>query len=268
MTERTKPGHCRTEGMYPPPPPPTHTRGSGRESSARFCPSVTRQLYPFLSVAVVMACLFPGLSAQAQNPTLPFQADKNFVADRSGSVTLPVATGGTEPYIYKLVIKPNRDLRNGLSFNPATRVLSADVPDHTEWEGSKANCGTGGVICQQQTLVYRVTDRNGAADEVEFRGDLYDYPSQFFPTEDDRQFIPGTPITPVTFRQTADRSTSYTYALTGPNRTDLSEVPGLDFDCLPHSVRHPDRGRHHDGDLYGHPLQHRLHAHPRPHRHL
>ncbi len=225
MTEKTKPGLCPTEGMYPPPP-----TGSGRESSARFCPSVTRQLYAFLSVAVVMACLFPGLSAQAQSPTLPFQADKIFVADRSGSVLLPAATGGAGSYSYSLVIKPNRNLRNGLSFNPDTRELSANVPDHRQWEGTTASCGTGGVICQQQTLVYRVTDANGAADEVEFRGDIHDYPSMFLPAENDLQFTPNRAITSVTFRQTDDRSTSYTYALTGPNGTDLSELPGLDFD--------------------------------------
>ena len=218
MAEKTEPGHGRTERVSPVPGPQSWSRLARR-------PAVTRRLLVFLSVAVVMACLFPGLSAQAQEPlTLPSHSALTFATDMPTSVTLPEATGGTPPYTHSLSLLSNSPLEYGLSFDPNSRILSAAVPGYDEWAGH-AHC-EGGAACRLATHTYRVTDDAGATAmreiEINFRDFVSDFPSGFLPTPDDLHFSPDTAITPVTFQPTAD-DTNYTYALTGL-------PPGLSFD--------------------------------------
>ncbi len=165
---------------------------------------------------------------------LPFQTDKNFAAERPGSLTLLAATGGTAPYTYSLSESFNQPLQNGLSFDPATRLLSVDVPEHEEWEGKVEGedlfCREGGVACLQSTLRYRVTDHVGSTVTRDINYSLFDFPPGYLRARDDLSFTPDTAITPVTLRTVPGRSAAYTYALTGPNGADLNEVPGLTFD--------------------------------------
>ncbi len=155
---------------------------------------------------------------------LPTQAPLGFAANTPASVTLPAATGGTPPYTYSLLISPNRPLRNGLSFDPSTRVLSGAVPDSGEWIGATAVCDqVGGVVCQSLRLDYEVTDDAGATVAREIELNLLDYPPEFLPAQDDLNFTPGTAISPVTLQQTASQGSVYAYALTGL-------PPGLSFD--------------------------------------
>ena len=156
--------------------------------------------------------------------------NRAFTAHRTASVTLPEATGGTTPHTYSLRISPGRPLRNGLSFDPSTRVLSVAVPDSGEWSGTSGDCGDG-VVCQNLRLDYKVTDAAGATVTRDFEGSIFDYPPGFLPAQDDLNFTPGTAITPVTLQQTVDKAQIYTYALTGPVDVDVSDaVPGLSFD--------------------------------------
>ena len=163
-------------------------------------------------------------------PALSTPRNRAFTAHRPATVTLPAATGGSPPHTYTLRISPNRPLRNGLSFDPSTRVLSVDVPDSGVWSGTSSDCGDG-VICQNLRLDYKVTDAAGATVTRDFEGGIFDYPPGFLPAQDDLSFTPGTAISPVTLRQTADKAQIYTYALTGPGDVDVSDaVPGLSFD--------------------------------------
>ena len=163
-------------------------------------------------------------------PALSTPRNRAFTAHRPATVLLPEATGGSPPHTYTLRISPNRPLRNGLSFDPSTRVLSVDVPDSGVWSGASSDCGDG-VICQNLRLDYKVTDAAGATVTRDFEGGIFDYPPGFLPAQDDLSFTPGTAISPVTLRQTADKAQIYTYALTGPGDVDVSDaVPGLSFD--------------------------------------
>ncbi len=125
MAGKTGLGRCGTEkarGAIPAPPP-------RRDPVSRPRGLPARRPFAFLSVAAVAACLLPGLSAQAQDRLRLGNPGTNsaFVSGESISVTLPAATGGTAPYTYTLT-RAGGLSRDGLSFDPATRVLSGTAP--------------------------------------------------------------------------------------------------------------------------------------------
>ena len=85
------------------------------------------------------------------SPTIAFNpsviADQTFTVGEAVSLTLPVATGGTPPYIYNISALPT-----GLKFNKATRLLS----------------GTPTTATPATLTIYTATDATGASAALNF----------------------------------------------------------------------------------------------------
>ena len=66
---------------------------------------------------------------------LPSPGDQIFIFNEEHSVELPAAIGGTAPYTYELYLTtPGDELpENGLTFDPATRILSGTPTRSGEW---------------------------------------------------------------------------------------------------------------------------------------
>ena len=143
--------------------------------------------------------------------------DRTYEAGEDASVTLPAATGGTPPYTYALTGPNGTDLSEvpGLTFDPATRVLS----------GTPTRPGT-------PTLTYTATDSEGnvtsTAFDVTVTGPMFDAAAVAEVEETVEEPYPAGAAISLTLPEAS--GVGVIYVLTGPNGTDLSEVPGLTFD--------------------------------------
>ena len=141
---------------------------------------------------------------------------RTYAAGEDIDRALPAATGGVPPYTYSLTGPNGTDLSEavpGLSFDPATRVLS----------GAPTRAGA-------TTLTYTATDSEGNSTSTPFdvtvTGPMFDA-AAIAEVEGD---YPAGEAVDRTLPEATGGIAPYTYALTGPNGTDLSEVPGLSFD--------------------------------------
>ena len=141
---------------------------------------------------------------------------RTYAAGEDIDRALPAATGGVPPYTYSLTGPNGTDLSEavpGLSFDPTTRVLS----------GAPTRAGA-------TTLTYTATDSEGNSTSTPFdvtvTGPMFDA-AAIAEVEGD---YPAGEAVDRTLPEATGGIAPYTYALTGPNGTDLSEVPGLSFD--------------------------------------
>ena len=141
-------------------------------------------------------------------------ANQNYTMDTAiTALSLPMATGGTEPLTYTLTGPGDSALPGGLSFNANTRTLSGtpSTPDTT-------------------TLTYEVTDNNGANTSVDFTVRVN--ASLTLDTPDDQNYTMDTAITDLTLDPATGGTTPVTYTLTGPSGAALATaIPGLNFDA-------------------------------------
>ena len=173
-----------------------------------------------------MAYLFPGLSAQAQSPLALSDGAFSSTVHRPTSVTLPKATGGTAPYTYALTGPNGEDVGVAvpeLSFDPSIRVLSGTptVEGETTLTYTATDSATTPASVSASYVV-TVTKPSGSLS--------VDTPENITvplePVVGGGYSAVAAEILPPAFGGTPP----YTYALTGPNGVDLSEVPGLSFD--------------------------------------
>ena len=141
-------------------------------------------------------------------------ANQNYTMDTAiTALSLPMATGGTEPLTYTLTGPGDSALPGGLSFNANTRTLSGapSTPDTT-------------------TLTYMVTDDNGASTSVDFT--VIVNASLTLDTPDDQNYTMDTAITDLTLDPATGGTTPVAYTLTGPSGAALATaIPGLNFDA-------------------------------------
>ena len=129
------------------------------------------------------------------------------------ALSLPMATGGTEPLTYTLTGLGDSALPGGLTFTAGTRTLS----------GTPSTAGT-------TTLTYEVTDNNGASTSVDFTVRVN--ASLTLDTPDDQNYTMDTAITDLTLDPATGGTTPVTYTLTGPSGAALATaIPGLNFDA-------------------------------------
>ena len=123
-------------------------------------------------------------------------ADQTFRVGTHATLTLPVATGGTAPYTYSLAPIPA-----GLSFNPATRLLS----------------GTPTTAAAATSITYTARDAAGRSASLTFRITVTAPPATnitFTPsTIADQTFVVGTAITPFLLPFATGGTAPYTYTL-------------------------------------------------------
>ncbi len=157
---------------------------------------------PAFNITIVNALTVPTPSAQAY----PFNAA---ITD----LTLPVAIGGTGPYTYALTGPSGAALPVGLTFAADTRTLSGTPT-------------TAGVT----ELSYTATDTsNGVQGTVTFNVTIIGL--TFLESVGVQIFEVDTALPALTLPAATRITGTATYALTGPNGTDLTEVPGLAFDA-------------------------------------
>ena len=140
--------------------------------------------------------------------------DQTYTMDTAiTALSLPMATGGTEPLTYALTGPGDSALPGGLSFNANTRTLSGapSTPDTT-------------------TLTYEVTDDNGASTSVDFT--VIVNASLVLDTPANQNYTMDTAITDLTLDPATGGTTPVTYTLTGPSGAALATaIPGLNFDA-------------------------------------
>ena len=129
-------------------------------------------------------------------------------------LTLPVATGGTGTLTYILTGPNGTDL--------------SELPAGLLWTGGITNPGaiTGtptAVTTSPVTLTYTATDQNGSTDSETFTLTVAAQVAVAAP--DDQTYTMGTEIPALTLPAASGGTGTLTYNLTGPNGTDLSELP-------------------------------------------
>ena len=129
-------------------------------------------------------------------------------------LTLPVATGGTGTLTYILTGPNGTDL--------------SELPAGLLWTGGITNPGaiTGtptAITASPVTLTYTATDQNGSTDSATFTLTVAAQVAVTAP--DDQTYTMGTMIPDLTLQAASGGTGTLTYNLTGPNGTDLSELP-------------------------------------------
>ncbi len=159
-----------------------------------------RTLTPTASftVAVVaeLGVSAPGAQTYPRNAAIP-------------ALTLPEAVGGTGPYTYALTGPSGGNLPAGLVFATGTRILS----------GTPTTAGA-------TELTYTATDANSIMDTATFTVTIT---TTMFTEMVANQTYTIDRAVNLTLPGAVGGTGSYTYTLTGPNGTNLSEVPGLAF---------------------------------------
>ena len=126
-----------------------------------------------------------------------------------GAVITPLtltATGGTNPLIYTLTGPNSGALPPGLTFSATTRALT----------GTPTEVGT-------TTLTLTATDDNGSTAMTTF--DITVAVAVALTAPNDQTYSRTVAITPLTLPDATGGTGTLTYTLTGPNGTDLSELP-------------------------------------------
>ena len=116
------------------------------------------------------------------------------------------ATGGTNPLIYTLTGPNSGALPPGLTFSATTRALT----------GTPTEVGT-------TTLTLTATDDNGSTATTTF--DITVAVAVALTAPNDQTYSRTVAITPLTLPDATGGTGTLTYTLTGPNGTDLSELP-------------------------------------------
>ena len=127
-------------------------------------------------------------------------------------LTLPVATGGTGDLTYILTGPNGTDL--------------SELPAGLLWTGGITNPGaiTGTPTAAGATeLTYTATDRNGSTASETFTVTVAE--AVMVEATGDQFYTMGTEIPALTLPAATGGTGTLTYALTGPNGTDLSELP-------------------------------------------
>ena len=145
---------------------------------------------------------------------LPDPDDQNYTVDTAVDVTLPAATGGIGEPTYTLT-GPGDALPAGLSFNPASRTLSGTPT------AAATTILTYTVTDSATTPVVATQDFTVTVNADVTLTELTPPPAQSYTVD--------TAIDALVLSAATGGTAPLTYALTGPNNTDLSEVPGLTF---------------------------------------
>ena len=125
------------------------------------------------------------------------------------ALTLPAATGGTGTLTYTLT-------------GPASIALSVAVPGLTFTATTRVLSGTP-ATAPTIPLTYTVTDQNGSTASVTFTVTVAARVAVTAPG--DQTYTMGTEIPALTLPAATGGTAPLTYTLTGPNGTDLSELP-------------------------------------------
>ena len=127
-------------------------------------------------------------------------------------LTLPVATGGTGDLTYILTGPNGTDL----SELPAGLLWTGDITNPGAITGTPTTAGA-------TDLTYTVTDQNGSTASETFTVTVA--AAVALADTDDQFYTMGTEIPDLTLPVATGGTGTLTYALTGPNGTDLSELP-------------------------------------------
>ena len=130
------------------------------------------------------------------------------------ALTLPTATGGTAPLTYALTGPNGTDL----SELPAGLMWTGDATNPGAITGEPTTGTTSPV-----TLTYTVTDQNGSTDSETFTVTVA--AAVALADTGDQTYTMGTTITDLPLPAATGGTGTLTYTLTGPNGTDLSELP-------------------------------------------
>ena len=136
-------------------------------------------------------------------------ADQDYTVGTAVDLTLPAATGGTgtTPRLLYTLTGPA-----GLSFDEDSRTLS----------------GTPTAVVAESIITYRVQDAaSGKEFDQEFK--LTVAAPLALTAPPDQGYTLDTEITDLVLPEASGGTGTPSYTLTGPNGTDLSEVPGLAF---------------------------------------
>ena len=130
------------------------------------------------------------------------------------ALTLPAATGGTIPLTYTLTGPNGTDL--------------SELPAGLMWTGTATNPGaiTGkptAITASPVTLTYTATDQSGGTDSDTFTVTVA--AAVALADTGDQTYTVGTEIPALTLPEATGGTAPLTYNLTGPNGTDLSELP-------------------------------------------
>ena len=130
------------------------------------------------------------------------------------ALTLPTATGGTAPLTYTLTGPNGTDL--------------SELPAGLMWTGDATNPGTitgepTTGTTSPVTLTYTATDQNGSTDSETFTVTVA--AAVALADTGDQTYTMGTTITDLPLPAATGGTGTLTYTLTGPNGTDLSELP-------------------------------------------
>ena len=130
------------------------------------------------------------------------------------ALTLPTATGGTAPLTYTLTGPNGTDL--------------SELPAGLMWTGGATNPGTitgepTTGTTSPVTLTYTVTDQNGSTDSETFTVAVA--AAVALADTGDQTYTMGTTITDLVLPAATGGTGTLTHTLTGPNGTDLSELP-------------------------------------------
>ena len=140
--------------------------------------------------------------------------DQDYTVGTAVDLTLPAATGGTGTtprLLYTLTGPADAALPAGLSFDEDSRTLSG-MP----------------TTVAESAITYRVQDAaSGKEFDQEFK--LTVAAPLALTAPDDQGYTLDTEITDLELPEATGGTEPLTYTLTGPNGTDLSEVPGLAF---------------------------------------
>ena len=140
--------------------------------------------------------------------------DQDYTVGTAVDLTLPAATGGTGTtprLLYTLTGPADAALPAGLSFDEDSRTLSG-MP----------------TTVAESAITYRVQDAaSGKEFDQEFKLTVAAPPALTAP--DDQGYTMDTEITDLVLPEASGGTGTLSYTLTGPNGTDLSEVPGLAF---------------------------------------